>query len=88
VDRGRGVKNVIFCGRHKWMALRGCPYKGRPQNERLGRPTGPCGRPQASSQLLVSLFQYILQRSLWVVMMKYQWLFLNLHAWVGINTKV
>ena len=20
VDRGRGVKNVIFCGRHKWMA--------------------------------------------------------------------
>jgi len=20
VDRGRGVKSVIFCGRHKWMA--------------------------------------------------------------------
>src|SRR6218665_1906508 len=23
VERGRGVKNVVFCGRHKWMAPRG-----------------------------------------------------------------
>src|SRR6218665_1823520 len=38
LDRGRGVKNGIFCGRHKWMA----PNRIRKTSHRLGIESDRC----------------------------------------------